>query len=96
MKKSRPTDLQVHLIEKQVFSNWSSDHLMNKEIARRWKHRFATLRQYKVWEEFIKTGTSTSRLVDCSLSNPLRIKRTATAVYVRNLNPGRSGQRHQP
>ena len=83
MKKSRPTDLQV-LIEKPDAGGLLTIGIYGIRAV----GADSPLRQYKVWEEFPADLNIYVETVDCSPSNPLRIKRTATAVYVRNLNPG--------
>ena len=83
MKNSRPTDLQV-LIEKPDAGGLLTIGIYGIKAV----GADSPLRQYKIWEEFPADLNIYVETVNCSPSNPLRIKRTATAVYVRNLNPG--------
>ena len=46
------------------------------------------MRRYQIWEESPSDLNIYFESVDCSASSPVRVKRTATAVYVRTINPG--------
>ena len=45
-------------------------------------------RRYRLWEESPDDLNVYYESVRCSPSRPLRVKRTASAVYVRTINPG--------
>jgi len=83
MRKSRPTDLKI-LIEKPD----AGGNLIIGIFSIKTGGRDSELRQYKIWEESPADLNIYGESVDCSVSNPLRVKRTSTSVYVRTLNPG--------
>ena len=83
MKRSRPADLTV-LIEKPDAGGKRTIGIYAIEPSA----ADPNVRQYKLWEELPKDLNIYFESVNCSAANPLRIKRTFMAVYVRNLNPG--------
>lgn len=46
------------------------------------------LRRYSLWEEWPRDLNIYLESVNCNPSSPVRVKRTASAVYIRTLNPG--------
>ena len=83
MKKSRPADLTV-LIETPDAGGMRTIGI----YAVKPSAADANVRQYKLWEELPKDLNIYFESVNCSAANPLRVKRTSSSVYVRNLNPG--------
>ena len=83
MKKSRPQDLKV-LIEEPDAGGPRIIGIYGVKTP-----SFTdTARSYQLWEESPADLNIYFESVDCSASSPVRVKRTATAVYVRTINPG--------
>ena len=83
MKAQRPRDLQV-LMQKPVSGGVMTLGIYAIETV-------ATdpqSRRYRLWEESPDDLNVYYESVRCSPSRPLRVKRTASAVYVRTINPG--------
>mgnify|MGYP003315746687 FL=1 len=83
MKAQRPQDLQV-LIRRPVAGGELTLGIYSIEPV-------ATdpqSRRYRLWEESPKDINVYFESVRCSPTRPVRVKRTASAVYVRTLNPG--------
>ena len=83
MKKSRPKDLQV-LIQKPDAGGMLTIGIYAVKPAGRDPH----VKRYQIWEESPRDLNIYFESVNCSPTNPLRVKRTGTAVYVRTINPG--------
>lgn len=83
MKNSRPADLTV-LIETPDAGGLRTIGI----YAIKPSAADPKVRQYKIWEELPNDLNIYFESVNCSVTAPLRVKRTSTAVYVRNLNPG--------
>ena len=83
MKKSRPQDLTI-LIEKPD----AGGNLLIGIYGVQKGGGDPNLRRYKLWEESPADLNIYFESVNCSATNPLRVKRTTTAVYIRTLNPG--------
>ena len=83
MKNSRPADLTVLTQKPDAGGLRTIGIYAIKPSAADPK-----VRQYKIWEELPNDLNIYFESVNCSATNPLRVKRTSTAVYVRNLNPG--------
>ena len=80
MKKSRPADLTV-LIETPDAGGMRTIgiYAVKPSVAD------PNVRQYKLWEELPNDLNIYVESVNCSSANPLRVKRTASAVYVLSL-----------
>lgn len=83
MKKSRPQDLKVLIEEPDA----GGPRIIGI-YAVRTPSSTDTMRRYQIWEESPSDLNIYFESVDCSASSPVRVKRTATAVYVRTINPG--------
>ena len=83
MRKSRPQDLKVLIEEPDA----GGPRIIGI-YAVRTPSTTGTARRYQIWEESPSDLNIYFESVDCSPSSPLRVKRTATAVYVRTINPG--------
>ena len=83
MKAQRPQDLQL-LIQRPVAGGeltlgiYSIEQVATDPQSRR----------YRLWEESPNDINVYFESVRCSPTRPVRVKRTASAVYVRTLNPG--------
>lgn len=83
MKKSRPKDLQV-LMEEPDAGGPRIIGIYGIKVG----GTDGTLRSYSLWEESPSDLNVYVESVDCGVNNPLRVKRTLSAVFVRHLNPG--------
>ena len=83
MKKSRPKDLQVLMEEPDAAGPRIIGIYGIKPGG-----GDGTLRSYSLWEESPSDLNVYVESVDCGVDNPLRVKRTLSAVFVRHLNPG--------
>ena len=83
MKKSRPKDLQVLMEEPDAGGPRIIGIYGIKPGG-----GDGTLRSYSLWEESPSDLNVYVESVDCGVDNPLRVKRTLSAVFVRHLNPG--------
>ena len=83
MKKSRPQNLQV-LIEEPDAGGTRTIGIYGIKTG----GGDPNLRRYQLWEESPSDLNIYFESVNCSPTNPLRVKRTETAVYVRTINPG--------
>ena len=83
MKKSRPKDLQVLMEEPDA-----GGPRMIGIYAIKPGGADGTLRSYSLWEESPSDLNVYVESVNCGVNNPLRVKRTLSAVFVRHLNPG--------
>ena len=83
MKNSRPADLTV-LIETPDAGGLRTIGI----YAIKPSAADPKVRQYKIWEELPNDLNIYFESVNCSTDGPVRVKRTATSVYVRTLNPG--------
>ena len=83
MRKSRPKDLQV-LIQKPDAGGMRTIGIYGVKAGGRDPY----LKRYQLWEESPSDLNIYFESVNCSPANPLRVKRTSTAVYVRTVNPG--------
>ena len=83
MKKSRPQDLVVLIEEPDAGGNRIIGmYGLKKEAGD------PTLRRFSIWEESPADINIFQETVYCSPSDPVRVKRTETAVFVRTINPG--------
>ena len=85
MKQSRPKDLKV-LMEVPD----AGGPRMIGIYAIKPGGADGTLRSYSLWEESPSDLNVYVESVNCGVNNPLRVKRTLSAVFVRHLNPGGS------
>ena len=83
MKQSRPKDLKV-LMEVPD----AGGPRMIGIYAIKPGGADGTLRSYSLWEESPSDLNVYVESVNCGVNNPLRVKRTLSAVFVRHLNPG--------
>ena len=83
MRKSRPKDLQV-LIQKPDAGGMLTIGIYGVKAGA----GDPDLKRYQLWEESPSDLNIYFESVNCSPTNPLRVKRTETAVYVRTINPG--------
>ena len=83
MKNSRPKDLQVLMEEPDAGGPRIIGIYGIKPGG-----GDGTLRSYSLWEESPSDLNVYVESVDCGVDNPLRVKRTLSAVFVRHLNPG--------
>ena len=83
MKNSRPKDLQVLMEEPDAGGPRIIGIYGIKSVG-----GGGTLRSYSHWEESPSDLNVYVESVDCGVDNPLRVKRTLSAVFVRHLNPG--------
>ena len=83
MKKSRPQDLKV-LIEEPDAGGPRIIGIYGVKTP----PSTDTMRRYQIWEESPSDLNIYFESVNCSASSPVRVKRTAAAVYVRTINPG--------
>ena len=83
MRKSRPQDMKV-LIDKPDAGGRSIIGIYGVRKV----PNDPDLRRYQIWEESPADLNIYFESVNCSTDGPVRVKRTATAVYVRTLNPG--------
>ena len=83
MRENRPTDLQV-LIEQPDAGGPRTLGIfaIQRDPAN------PDVRSYRLWEESPADLNVYLESVRCGSVQPLRVKRTGTAVYVRMLNPG--------
>lgn len=83
MRNSRPADLQVLLQEPDAAGMRTIGiYGIQRDPGN------PDLRRYSLWEESPADLNIYMESVRCGLLQPLRVKRTGTAVYVRMLNPG--------
>ena len=83
MKKSRPQDLIVLIEEPDAGGNRIVGlYGLTKEAGN------ATLRRFSIWEESPADINIYKETANCSPTDPLRVKRTESAVFVRTINPG--------
>jgi len=83
MKAQRPQDLQVLMRRPVVGGEVTLGIYAVEPLASDPKSR-----RYRLWEESPNDLNVYFESVRCSPARPLRVKRTASAVYVRTLNPG--------
>ena len=83
MRKSRPQDMTV-LIDKPD----AGGQLIIGIYGIRKVPNDPNLRRFQIWEESPADLNIYFESVNCSKDGPVRVKRTATSVYVRTLNPG--------
>ena len=83
MRKSRPQDMTV-LIDKPD----AGGQLIIGIYGIRKVPNDPNLRRFQIWEESPADLNIYFESVDCSTEGPVRVKRTATSVYVRTRNPG--------
>ena len=83
MKESRPKDLQVLMEEPDA----GGPRIIGIYVIKSGGGG-GTLRSYSLWEESPSDLNVYVESVDCGVDNPLRVKRTLSAVFVRHLNPG--------
>ena len=83
MRENRPADLQV-LIEQPDAGGPRTLGIfaIQRDPAN------PDVRSYRLWEESPADLNVYLESVRCGSAQPLRVKRTGTAVYVRMLNPG--------
>ena len=83
MRNSRPADLQVLLEEPDAGgTRMIGIYGIQRDPGN------ADLRRYSLWEESPADMNIYIESVSCAVQQPLRVKRTGTAVFVRMLNPG--------
>ena len=83
MRQTRPADLKV-LIERPAPVGTLSIGIYAVKPA----SSNSDTRSYQLWEESASDLNVYVESVNCSTTRPVRVKRTALAVYVRTINPG--------
>lgn len=83
MKNSRPQDLQVLIEQADAGGTLRIGIYGIKATA-----ADPRTKRYQIWEESPKDLNIYFESVRCDPDRPLRVKRTASAVYVRTINPG--------
>jgi len=83
MKAQRPQDLQVLSRQPVAGGEVTLGIYAVEPVA-----SDAESRRYRLWEETPNDLNVYFESVRCSPARPLRVKRTASAVYLRTLNPG--------
>ena len=83
MKAQRPRDLQVLSRQPVAGGEVTLGIYAVEPVA-----SDAESRRYRLWEESPNDLNVYFESVRCSPARPLRVKRTASAVYLRTLNPG--------
>ncbi len=83
MRLLRPSDLVVLLKE----PGFDGESLLGIYAIKADKYD-SDLRRFKLWEEKPNDLNIYTESVRCAINDPLRVKRTTSAIYVRRLNPG--------
>lgn len=83
MKKLRPSDLVI-LIRKP---DLGGEYVLGMYSVEK-DELDPDLRRFKLWQESFDDLNIYSETVRCSPDEPIRVKRDATSIYVRRLNPG--------
>ena len=83
IRKLRPADLVI-LIRKP---DLGGEYLLGMYSIEKDKAD-PELRRFKLWQESFDDLNIYSETVRCSTDEPIRVKRDATSIYVRRLNPG--------
>ena len=83
MKKLRPADLVI-LIRKP---DLGGEYLFGMYSVEQ-DEEDPDLRRFKLWQESFDDLNIYSETVRCSPDEPIRVKRDATSIYVRRINPG--------